>query len=398
MVRSLGCGYAKITKTPSLKTSSVLPPQRDLFEIPDDVCYLNCAYISPLLRSTVIAGTQGLERKSRPWEIRPTDFFSTAKEVRKLAAGLFGATPDDIAIVPSASYGLATAARNLPVKRGGNIVVLAEQYPSNFYIWERVAQESGAAIRTVARPVDGDWTSAVLEALDADTAIAALPQCHWSDGTLVDLNQVRQRLDLLGGALVLDLTQSLGAMTFELDQIRPDFAVAAAYKWLLGPYSTGLLYVDPRHHRGEPLELPIFSRKNAEAFSDIRYRTEFANGACRYDVGEVANFALLPALVNALTQITDWGVPAIESALAQRTNQIAHGAQLLGLDVTDSRFRAPHFVGIRFPDRPRPEVAEQLRAEKVYVGFRGDALRVTPHLYNTEQDFKRFYEVLRDSL
>ena len=102
-----------------------------------------------------------------------------------------------------------------------------------------------------------------MEALDANTAIAALPQCHWSDGTLVNLKLVRQRLDVLGGALVLDLTQSLGAMTFDLDQVRPDFAVAAAYKWLLGPYSTGLLYVDPRHHRGEPLELPIFSRETA---------------------------------------------------------------------------------------------------------------------------------------
>ena len=389
---------AETTKSLSLNTSNTLPGQRDLFEIPDDVCYLNCAYISPLLKSTVRAGTLGLERKSRPWEIRPADFFSTAAEVRKLAAGLFGATPDDIAIIPSASYGLATAAHNLPVKRGQNIVVLAEQYPSNFYIWERVARDSGATIRTVPRPLNGDWTNGVLEALDADTAIAALPQCHWSDGSLVDLLRVRHRLDVLGGALVLDLTQSLGAMTFRLDQIRPDFAVAAAYKWLLGPYSTGLLYVDPRHHRGDPLELPIFSRENAEVFSDIRYRSGFAHGACRYDVGEVANFALLPALLNALTQIADWGVPAIESALAQRTERLAHEARGLGLDVTDSRYRAPHFVGIRFPDGPRPALAEQLRAENVYVGLRGDALRVTPHLYNTEADLMRFSEVLRDSL
>ena len=95
-----------------------LTNQRDLFQIPDEICYLNCAYISPLLKSTVKAGIQGLERKSRPWEIRPPDFFSTAREVRRLASALFGATPDDIAIVPSASYGLATAARNLPVQRG----------------------------------------------------------------------------------------------------------------------------------------------------------------------------------------------------------------------------------------------------------------------------------------
>ncbi len=281
---------------------------------------------------------------------------------------------------------------------GNNIVVLAEQYPSNFYIWERLAERSAATIRTVPRPLDGDWTSNVLEALDNQTAIAALPHCHWSDGTLVDLRKVRHRLDELGGALVVDLTQSLGAMRFELDQIRPDFAVAAAYKWLLGPYSTGLLYVDPRHQWGEPLELPIFSRKNAADFSDIRYRSEFEPGACRYDVGEVANFALLPALLRALTQIVEWGIPTIETELAQRTHTIANCAKTLGLEVIESKFRAPHVVGVRLPGGRPPGLAEHFRTENVYVGIRGNALRVTPYLYNTEGDLARFAQVLRAAL
>ena len=392
------CACAEKTRHLSLNGTHSLAPQRDLFDIPDEVCYLNCAYISPLLKSTVEAGKQGIERKSRPWEIRPSDFFSTADEVREMASSLLGSAPSDIAIVPSASYGLATAARNLPVQPGNNIVVLAEQYPSNFYIWERLAEHSAATIRTVPRPLDGDWTSNVLEALDNQTAIAALPHCHWSDGTLVDLRKVRHRLDELGGALVVDLTQSLGAMRFELDQIRPDFAVAAAYKWLLGPYSTGLLYVDPRHQWGEPLELPIFSRKNAADFSDIRYRSEFEPGACRYDVGEVANFALLPALLRALTQIVEWGIPTIETELAQRTHRIANCAKTLGLEVIESKFRAPHFVGVRFPGGPPPGLAEHFRTENVYVGIRGNALRVTPYLYNTEGDLARFAQVLRAAL
>ena len=392
------CACAEKTRHLSLNATHALGPQRDLFDIPEKVCYLNCAYISPLLKSTVEAGKQGIERKSRPWEIRPSDFFSTAGKVREMASSLLGSAPSDIAIVPSASYGLATAARNLPVQPGDNIVVLAEQYPSNFYIWERLAERSAATVRTVPRPPDGDWTSGVLEALDSQTAIAALPHCHWSDGTLVDLQKVRYRLDELRGALVVDLTQSLGAMRFELNQIRPDFAVAAAYKWLLGPYSTGLLYVDPRHQQGEPLELPIFSRKNAADFSDIRYRAEFEPGACRYDVGEVANFALLPALLHALTQIVEWGIPAIEAELAQRTRAIAHCAKTLGLEVIDSAFRAPHFVGIRFPGGPPPGLAEHFRTENVYVGFRGDTLRVTPYLYNTEEDIARFARVLQTAL
>ncbi len=372
-----------------------LPDQRDLFDIPDEICYLNCAYISPLLRSTALAGKRGMERKLRPWEIRPPDFFSTAQQIRATAASLLGSTANDIAIVPSASYGLAAAARNLPVRKGQNILVLAEQYPSNYYVWETLARNSGATLRSVPRPADGDWTPGILEMLDNDTAIAALPHCHWSDGTLVDLVQVRQRLDKTGGALVVDLTQSLGAMMFDLNAIRPDFAVAAAYKWLLGPYATGLLFVDPRYHDGDPLELPIFSRKNAVQFSDISYRTEFEPGACRFDVGEVGNFALLPALHDALLQILEWRVSRIQASLGQRTAIIATEASALGLDVVDPVRRAPHFLGIRFPGGLAAGLAEHLREQQVYVSIRGDALRVTPHLYNTEADLERFTRALR---
>jgi len=374
---------------------TALSEQRALFDIPEGVCYLNCAYMSPLLRSTVIAGRQGLERKSQPWNIRPPDFFSTARKIRSTAAALFGSTANEIAIVPSASYGLAAAANNLPVAKGQKIVVLAEQYPSNYYVWQALAQRNQAVIHSVPRPGDGDWGSVILEALDDSAAIAALPHCHWSDGTLVDLGRIRDRLDETGGALVVDLTQSLGAMEFDMGAIRPDFAVAAAYKWLLGPYSTGLLYVDPRHHQGQPLELPIFSRKNAVEFSDISYRDEFEPGACRFDVGEVGNFALLPALHDALEQLLKWQVPRIQASLAERTRVIAAEAVALGLDVVDPACRAPHYVGIRFPGGLPSGLAQYLRQQQVFVSIRGDSLRVTPYLYNTDDDLERFVTALR---
>ena len=374
---------------------TALSEQRALFDIPEEVCYLNCAYMSPLLRSAIIAGRQGLERKSQPWNIRPADFFSTARQIRSTAAALFGSTANEIALVPSASYGLAAAANNLPVAKGQKIVVLAEQYPSNYYVWQALAQRNQAVIHSVPRPGDGDWGSVILEALDDSAAIAALPHCHWSDGTLVDLGRIRDRLDETGGALVVDLTQSLGVMEFDMGAIRPDFAVAAAYKWLLGPYSTGLLYVDPRHHQGQPLELPIFSRKNAVEFSDISYRDEFEPGACRFDVGEVGNFALLPALHDALEQLLKWQVPRIQASLAERTRVIAAEAVALGLHVVDPAYRAPHYVGIRFPGGLPSGLAQYLRQQQVFVSIRGDSLRVTPYLYNTDDDLARFVTALR---
>ena len=92
----------------------MLPSQRHLFDIPDDVAYLNCAYMSPLMKPVIEAGATGLARKAHPWELTPDRFFTGSDEFRATAAQLLGCSADCIAIVPSASYGMATAARNLP--------------------------------------------------------------------------------------------------------------------------------------------------------------------------------------------------------------------------------------------------------------------------------------------
>src|SRR3954454_17214438 len=104
-----------------------LPCQRALFDLPTDVAYLNCAYMSPMLRAAAEAAHGDFDRKLHPWTISADDFFSGSERLRALAAALFGGTADDIAIVPSVSYGISVAARNLPVKRGQRILVLAEQ-------------------------------------------------------------------------------------------------------------------------------------------------------------------------------------------------------------------------------------------------------------------------------
>ncbi|MCC2665230.1 MAG: aminotransferase class, partial [Geminicoccaceae bacterium] len=190
----------------------MIPCQRDLFDLPGDVAYLNCAYMSPLLRRAAEVGAAALARKCRPWTISPEDFFADSERARGLFAALLGATPDDVAIVPAASYGLALAAANLPLAPGLRILVLAEQFPSNVYAWRELAQRAGGAVLTVERPADGDWTGAVLAGLDERVAIAALPHCHWTDGGLLDLVAIGRRCRAVGSALVLDVTQSLGAL------------------------------------------------------------------------------------------------------------------------------------------------------------------------------------------
>lgn len=376
--------------------AAVIPCQRHLFDLPDDVAYLNCAYMSPLLTRAVEAGREAIARKARPWNIKPADFFAESERARALFAQLLGASPDDVALVPAASYGLAVAAANLPVREDRRILVLEDQFPSNVYPWLALAERTGAEVRTVPVPADGDLTSAVLAALDERVAIAALPHCRWTDGGLFDLEAIGARCREVGGALVLDVTQSLGALPLDLASVRPDFLVCPSYKWLLGPYSLGFLYVAPEHQRGRPLEQNWIARENSEDFARlVDYRDAYQPGARRYDVGERSNFALVPVAIAALEQLLDWGVPEIARTLAARTRDIAARAAGLGLSSAPEGRRAGHFLGLRFPAGVPADLPDRLAAERVHVSLRGDSLRVTPHLYNDDDDVERLFTVLR---
>jgi selenocysteine lyase/cysteine desulfurase len=385
----------------------MIPCQRHLFDIPDDVAYFNCGYMSPLLKSAVEAGTGGLARKAHPWQLTSDQFFTGAEEFRAVASRFFNCTPECIAIVPSASYGISTAARNLPLQKGQSILVLAEQFPSNYYPWQRLAEENGGMLKVVPWPDDHDWTAAVLNALTSEVAIAALPNVQWSSGGRLDLVRISQACRNVGAALVLDLTQSLGALPFSVGSLKndpqngvqPDFAVAASYKWMLGPYSIGLLYVAPKWHKGKPLEENWIQRANASDFSSLTlYDDKYDSGARRFDMGERANFALLPSAVRAMRQLLEWGVPQISEAAGTISRQLATAAVEFGFSSPPEDLRAPHYLCLRRKDGIAREFSEMLAREKVFVSVRGSSVRVTPNVYNSAADAERLISCLRQTV
>jgi selenocysteine lyase/cysteine desulfurase len=372
-----------------------LGDQRRLFEIPGDISYLNCAYMSPQLRSAREAGERAVGRKSRPWEIAPPDFFGDAEESRALFARLVGGEPDGVALVPSVSYGIAVAAANVPVREGQRILILEDQFPSNVYAWRELAKRSGAKLVTVPRPADHDWTSAVLEQLDANTAVAALPNCHWTDGSLLDLRRVGERAREAGAALVVDAIQSLGAHPFDVREVRPDFLIASAYKWLLGPYGVGFMYAGEGWREGEPIEHNWINRRGSEDFSGlVSYEEAFQPGARRYDVGERANFALLPVANEALRQILEWGVENVRETIGGLTDLIEGEARERGIEAVPKEARARHMIGLKLGTAAPQDLAARLAAQGVYVSVRGESVRVSPHLYNTERDVERLFAAL----
>jgi selenocysteine lyase/cysteine desulfurase len=372
-----------------------LGSKRDLFEIPEDIVYLNCAYMSPQLRPAREVGEKAISRKSRPWEITPDDFFEDAEEIRALFARLVGGDADGVAIIPSVSYGISIAAANVPVREGEKIVILEDQFPSNVYAWGGLAEQSGASLVTLPRPEDLDWTRALLEEIDTDTAVVAVPNCHWTDGSLVDLASVGESVREAGAALVVDAIQSLGAHPFDVSEVRPDFLVAASYKWLLGPYGVGYMYVGEEYREGKPIEHNWINRRGSQDFSGlVDYQDAFQPGARRYDVGERSNFALLPMAAEALRQLIDWGVENVSETIGTLTDLVEERAGALGIVTIPKEWRARHMIGLMLgPDAP-DDLATRLTTHNVYVSVRGPSVRVSPHLYNTESDVYQLFDVL----
>ena len=376
-----------------------LANQRSLFDIPDDIAYLNCSYMSPLPRASREAGQAGVARKSEPWKISAQDFFSESETARSLFAELIGGDRDGVAIVPSASYGVGLAAANLPIASGQTIVLLEDQFPSNVYPWRDLAARSGATIVTVARPADLDWTAALLAHIDERTAIVAVPHCHWTDGSLIDLARVGERARSVGAALVVDGAQSVGAHPFSVAEIQPDFLVAVTYKWLLGPYSLGFVYAAPRWREGVPLESNWITREQSEDFNGlVNYRDSFQPGARRYDMGERSNFALMPIAIASLRQLLAWRVEEIAATLRELTDHVEEEARRVSLDPVPSERRVGHLIGLRSSAALPPDLSKQLAAEGIYVSFRGNAIRVSPHLYNTHEEIDRLFQALARAL
>lgn len=380
----------------------MLDCQRDLFSLPAELHYLNCAYMSPLMRCVEEAGVVGMRRKRVPSDISAADFFTDVELVRRVFAELVGvADPNRVAVIPAASYGLAAAAQNVAVRRGQNLVVVSGQFPSNVYVWRRLAAEHGAELRTVTAPTvrEGrglEWNARLQEAIDGETALVALGQVHWTDGTVFDLGAIAPRAREVGAALVVDGTQSVGAMPFDLATVEPDALVCAGYKWLLGPYSIGVAYFGPRFDDGRPLEETWISRPGSEDFRRlVDYEDGYRPGALRYDVGETSNFVLVPMLLAALRKLADWGVLAVHEYCSKLTDQLVGDAAALGFQAEEREWRSGHLVGLRLPERLDPDfVSRELGRQGVSVSVRGDVLRVSPHVYNDAGDIAALIECL----
>lgn len=377
----------------------MLSCQRHRFSLPDDVHYLDAAYMSPLPRPVAGVGRDAIDRLEAPLDLGPDDFFRDSDRVRRRFARLVGGDAEGVALVPAVSYGAATVARNLELDAGAKVVTLARQFPSNVYPWRRLARERDAEVEVVPRPAPGSpdrWTDRLLEAVDGSARLVAVPQAHWTDGTLFDLQAVGERAREVGAALVVDGTQTVGAHPFRVDEVRPDALLCAGYKWLLGPYSVGCAWLGPRLRDGVPLEETWIGRAGSEDFGGlVDYTDVYRDDASRFDVGERSNFILVPMLAEALGMLLEWGVEEVAARCRRLTSRVADGARSRGLEAPRAGGRCSNIVGLGLPEGyPVREAVEELARRRVHVSRRGSALRVSPHAYNDAADVDALLEGL----
>ncbi|TPI70716.1 aminotransferase class V-fold PLP-dependent enzyme [Mesorhizobium sp. B3-1-3] len=377
----------------------MLSCQRDLFSIPRETAYLDAAYMSPIPNAAVAAGEAGVRVKAEPWKMTIASYYDDVEQARQLAASMVGAATDDIAIVAATSYGMAIAAANVAVPAGSAILLMENEHTSHRYVWYDLAQRSGALVDIVAQPADGDWTGAIVSAIrnsGRPIAVVAGTLVHWFEGMAIDLEAVAEAARAAGAALVVDGTQWVGAVPFDVRRVRPDFLVFATYKFLLGPYRLAFLYADPRwHEAGRTLEHHSWNRLGGDR-SDFYKVTvaEFLPGARRFDMGERSDFAVLPVAIAAMTLIREWTVSRVFDRLRHLNECVWAEAENRGLPVARPRHPTPHISILDIGDRLSPDAAQELKRVNVHVTLRGTKMRVSPHVYNDEADIERLFRSL----
>lgn len=376
--------------------------QSSKFSLSKSGIYLNCAYMSPLLKTVEKAGIEGIKRKRNPISIPPEDFFKDSEKLRAEFARLINVKePNSVVGIPSVSYGMATVAKNISLKTGDTIVVAGEQFPSNYYSWQKLAEETGATLKVVTAPDVYEnrgklWNERILEAINKNTKLVALGNVHWADGTRFNLIEIRKRTRDVGSLLAIDGTQSVGALPFDVQAIQPDALVCAGYKWLMGGYSYGMAYFGEYFDNGKPLEENWINRHNSEDFSGlVNYQSEYQAGALRYEVGERSNFILVPMLLTALKQINQWKPENIQAYCKKITQKPIQKLKSAGFWIEDDAYRGHHLFGIRIPKEiDMAKVQANIRKNKISVSFRGDAIRVSPNVYNSEAEVNKLVKAI----
>jgi selenocysteine lyase/cysteine desulfurase len=222
---------------------------------------------------------------------------------------------------------------------------------------------------------------------------------RFDNGARLDASRVSRACEKFGTALVLDLSQCAGALALNIRDLGASMAVASGYKWLLGPYGTGFFWVADqwieRLALGAVYFMALEGARDFHALPTDDPRP--APGARRWDSAETANFTNLAAFDSSLDLVLRLGVDAVQRHVDALVGQIIDELPRTNCVLTspEERERRGPYVCISARDsKETPALYQKLREARVFVSLRENALRISPHIYNTREEIGRLFEVL----
>lgn len=368
--------------------------QKSLFQLPDEIHYMNNAFMSPFMKQVEDAGILAIQKRRNPSVFKSSDYFTITEPLRQYFGNIIHSDPKHIAIIPSAAYGLQNAVSNLPIDNGDHAISVTGEFPSDLYTIQKWCDKHSKKLNIISPPQEFEdrgkkWNAGVLESINDDTAVVIMSSIHWQDGTKFDLKAIGQKCKSHKAMFIVDGTQSVGVLPIDVHECQIDALICAGYKWLLGPYSLGLAYYSDFFDTGIPMEESWMNKINAQNFAQLTADDEYAIGAQRYNMGESSQFIQAPMLAQSLGQIVEWNPVHIQEYCRQLMQPLIPVIKSKGLWIEDESYRTNHLFGILDPEQNNSEqIFEGFQKNKIFTSLRGRVVRISCYLYNTEQDIE----------
>ncbi len=369
----------------------------DIFPAARRYAYLNAASVALMPRMAADAildwqedlATRGTVHFDEEAEAKVFD------DLHRAAGGLLGAQPDEIAGASNASEALCSVAWALSPGADRNVVSARVDHPTTVYPWSRVARLTGCDVR-LAPDKDGIIDpNELMDLIDDRTSVVCVSHVQYSTGQRLDLAALAQVAHSHGAILVVDATQSAGAVPIDVVAEHIDVLVASGYKWLCGPFGAAILFV--RRDLHDSLEPGLVGWRSTEQVWDFRAdQLEWASSARRFEFGTMA-YGCAIGLALATEHLLDIGIEKIHNYNLALAGRLAEGLAELGAEfVTPSAADLKSsIVTVRFPRYDPGQIARRLNEEGVVVSPRIGAIRLSPHLYNTADDIDRALTTLK---
>lgn len=317
------------------------------------------------------------------------------QQARQSAATLVGAHSDEISLVKNTTAGICVVSEGFPWKEGDNIVVPANEFPSNLYPW-MILESKGVECRRV--PVDGGHLDLdrMAAACDDRTRIVSASWISYSSGSRNDVAAMAQMAHDKGALFFLDAIQGLGVFPLDVEETGIDFLSADGHKWLLGPEGAGILYV-----RREHLDL---LGTTGVGWNSVRQERDFAlidlnlkPTAERYE-GGTQNMVGFLGLGASIDLLLSCDIGEVSKRLLEITDYACERLAAEGATIACSREpeRASGIIPFEFPGVPVDGARNRLTSEGVVLSERGGRLRISPHAYTTEEDIERLISILKE--